>query len=700
MKIKIIITVLVIFNYLALNDGNAQTSVTTGTLFEDMVDLVKLTKTAEPFYRTVQFSSYDRTSKIPNGPGWFANSDGFGGEPTPNFEKILKEPGADGVGEYLMLDLEGPGAIVRLWTASINGNLKVYIDNIDKPLYEGSAEEFFRFTYNVFPQIQNISLNRFEKTIYQRDASYAPVAFKKRLRIEWTGKIENLHFYEVQVKLFDKDTKVRSFNPEDISEFSESIDKVTEVLLNPDKNYNLTSDLPEKQFQAIINPSEKKEVLAITGQQAAVEFTIKLEAQDIKLALRQTILHVICDEFPQGQVQSPVGDFFGAAPGINPYISMPFSVLPDGTMKCRFVMPFKKSIKFVLENYGHQEVTASGSVCPIHYSWDKNSMYFQALWRANHNINASNKEVSDIPFILAYGEGTYVGTTAYLLNTTDVPTPWGNWWGEGDEKIFVDNEPFPSIFGTGSEDYFNYSWSSPDIFLFPYCGQPVNDGPGNRGFITNYRWHISDPIPFKHNIRFYMELYTHLPVEGFSYSRIGYHYTKPGSTNDHISIQPEDVRELKLAKKWKPVASLGSHGSLFYPAEDILITKGNTIIKPGNLWEGGKLLVWKPKKVGEQKDFTIKIDEKELRNILITVALTPNSGEIALYFNGKKLKPDNSGEIDLYRDHRTLSRNFSIGTVSVEPGDHILSIEYLGCKEFIDNPEIGIDFIWVQNPKF
>ena len=53
-------------------------------------------------------------------------------------------------------------------------------------------------------------------------------------------------------------------------------------------------------------------------------------------------------------------------------------------------------------------------------------------------------------------------------------------------------EPLPRIFGTGSEDYFNYAWSSPDIFLFPYCGQPRNDGPGNRGFVTNNRWHIID----------------------------------------------------------------------------------------------------------------------------------------------------------------------------------------------------------------
>ena len=102
-----------------------------------------------------------------------------------------------------------------------------------------------------------------------------------------------------------------------------------------------------------------------------------------------------------------------------------------------------------------------------------------------------------MPYLIAQGQGVYVGTTTLLMNPNPVPTPYGNWWGEGDEKIFVDNEPRPSTFGTGSEDYYNYAWSSPDIFIFPYCAQPRNDGPANRGFVTNNRWHVLDALPFE-----------------------------------------------------------------------------------------------------------------------------------------------------------------------------------------------------------
>ncbi|HQI29008.1 MAG TPA: hypothetical protein PLT20_13060, partial [Sedimentisphaerales bacterium] len=88
-------------------------SITTESLFQEMIDMANLARFPSPAFRTLQFSSYDRRSKLPGGPDWFANSDGFGGEPIPNFEKVLRAPDADGVGEYLIADIEGPGAVVR-----------------------------------------------------------------------------------------------------------------------------------------------------------------------------------------------------------------------------------------------------------------------------------------------------------------------------------------------------------------------------------------------------------------------------------------------------------------------------------------------------------------------------------------------------------------------------------------------------------
>jgi len=109
-------------------------TITTGSLVREMIDLSRLSEFPEPSYKSVQFSSYDRRSIHPDAPGWFANSDGFGREPIPGFEEVIKEPGEDNIGEYLMCDVKGPGAIVRLWTALINGEVRLYLDDLSQPI--------------------------------------------------------------------------------------------------------------------------------------------------------------------------------------------------------------------------------------------------------------------------------------------------------------------------------------------------------------------------------------------------------------------------------------------------------------------------------------------------------------------------------------------------------------------------------------
>lgn len=668
--------------------------ITTGSLFEEMIDMKGLTYYPYPFYKNVQYSSYDHTSQIPGGPNWFNNADGFGGELIPNFEKVLKNPNEEGIGEYLIADVDGPGAIVRLWTAWINGDIKMYIDGNEKPVYDGSAQEFFTSTFNPYPEMKKINPDNFEKAIYQQDASYAPIPFEKHLRVVWIGKIDEIHFYQMQVRLYDETAEVKSFSPRDIAKYRKTIDHVTDVLVNPDKHFVIEDG---HSFEEIITPSEKKNVFRMEGSKAMQILTLRIEADDLDNALRQTVMNIICDEHPWGQVQCPVGDFFGVAPGINPYQSLPFTVKPDGTMICRFVMPFSKSLKIQMENFGDQEVKVTGTAQFVDYVWYEKSMYFRAKWRVSHNLTGSGKDIFDLPFLIARGKGIYVGSTSILMNPCGPPTPYGGWWGEGDEKVFVDDDFFPSIFGTGSEDYYNYSWSIPDIFYHPYCGQPRNDGPGNRGYVTNYRWQILDPIPFKNTISFYMELCTHEPTPGFSYARIGYHYGTTGMMDDSEPLTPDDVRIPPLPENWQPAAKKGSANAVFFQAEDIVRDPKNIQMTEGNLWSGSKLMVWKPKKVGDEISFTVPNSEKGKRRIYITAALTPRSGAVEVLYNGKPavLDGDTNG-FDLYRPYRTMLRNFSIKSMDIPAGDHVVTLKFKGAPETVTQPEIGIDFIWIQ----
>jgi hypothetical protein len=671
--------------------------VTTGSLYEEMIDLVGLTQFPKPAYRTVQLSSYDRRSRIPGGPDWFANSDGFGGEPIPGFEAVLREPGADGVGQYLMADVEGPGAMVRLWTAAIDGTVQLWLDGERAPLYEGSADSFFRRPLDAFPGSAELDRGHLERTLYQRDAAYTPIPFARRLRLVWTGNLENIHFYQLEVRKYAPGTRVVTFTPEDLRTYRETIDRVTAALADPDSNLPRRSESEARPIAVTLEPGEAGDALTLEGPGAVERLELKMEAADIARALRQTVLRIYFDEHPSAQVQSPLGDFFGPAPGINPYQSLPFSVRPDGTMISRFVMPFARLLRIQLENLGEQPVTVTGSALPMAYDWDADrSMHFRARWRVDHDLIADPAAIQDLPFLLAHGQGVYVGTTSILLNPSPVPTPYGNWWGEGDEKVFVDDDARPSLFGTGSEDYYNYSWSSPDIFAFPYCGQPRNDGPGNRGFVTNYRWHVLDRLPFTQSIRFYMELNSHERTPGLSYARIGYHYGRPGMSDDHVAIMPDDLRQLRLPEGWMPAARMGARNSIFYQTEE-LPGGARLPLQSGRLYAGGRLPVWRPNAPGDALRLRVPVAADGEYQVHFVARLDAKGGTAQVRWDGEPAELDTeTSSVDLYQPYRTLLRNFTLKPRQLSAGTHVLELVFGGAAEGVAEPEFGIDFVWVQ----
>ncbi len=682
---------------LLLSACGSSNVVSTGSLYEEMIDMAGLTEFPDPAYQTIQFSSYDRRSRLPDGADWFANSDGFGGEPIPGFESVLQEPGEDSVGVYLMADVDGPGALVRLWTAAIDGTVQLWLDGNSEPLFSGPANDLFRRPLDSFPQSQSLNRENMVRTIYQRDAVYAPIPFAQRLRLEWTGNLAHIHFYQLEVRKYAPGTRVETFTPEDLEEYSETINRVIGVLADPDYQDVPQSSGSVENISATLAPGSSEDALSLEGAGAITRLELKLEAQDLDRALRQTVLHIHFDGSPWGQVQAPVGDFFAAAPGVNPFQSLPFSVLPDGTMISRFVMPYQSSALVKLENRGDQRVLASGSANTVDYEWDEErSMYFRARWRVDHDLVADPDAVQDLPFVVARGKGVYVGTTSILLNPNPIPTPWGNWWGEGDEKAFVDDDSLPSLFGTGSEDYYNYSWSSPDIFSFPYCGQPRNDGPGNRGFVTNYRWHILDPLPFRSNIGFYMELFSHERTPGVSYARVGYHYALPGVTDDHVAIRRDDLRELRLPAGWIPEGRFGSRNSVFHQTETLSPNR-SLQTETGRLYAESRLPVWRPSSPGQALRLQVPIPTAGEYRIHFVARLNQNGGRANLQLDGEAAElTTETTAIDLYRPYRTLLRNFTLKPRELNTGAHTLEFVFDGANDAVDRPELGIDFVWVQ----
>jgi hypothetical protein len=216
--------------------------------------------------------------------------------------------------------------------------------------------------------------------------------------------------------------------------------------------------------------------------------------------------------------------------------------------------------------------------------------------------------------------------------------------------------------------------------------------------VTNFRWHILDSLPFNNNIRFFMELFSHERTPGLSYARIGYHYAFPGITDDHMAIMPDDLRHLKLPKNWYPAARMGARNSVFFDSEKTIQNPQRTKIRSGSLWAGGKLLVWTPREAGESKTFSFNVTKEGKKRIHFAAALNPASGKISALFDGDPLLFRNKAKsIDLFKPYRVLLRNFTFQDQELKPGKHTLTFKYEGATSKTEKPEIGLDFIWIQD---
>ena len=217
----------------------------------------------------------------------------------------------------------------------------------------------------------------------------------------------------------------------------------------------------------------------------------------------------------------------------------------NGEMISSWTMPFQKTCKLSFTNYGKHNIKIRAKVGLTSYKWNSTSMYFGACWHEYYQVNTrtTDDKKIDLNFVNIKGKGVYVGDEICLFNTSY------EWWGEGDEKIFVDGEAFPSSFGTGTEDYYGYAFGRPQPFSHPFISQPVgdgNEGNSNNGGITiNMRHRSLDAIPFNNSISSNIELW-HWAKAKVNYALTSYFYVQfPFELNikpDEKSVQNRVAR--------------------------------------------------------------------------------------------------------------------------------------------------------------
>jgi hypothetical protein len=513
-----------------------------GSLLNDMLERRKIAEFPQPEFVCKQASSYNRRAKTPGHADWFAGCD------FDQFDGSIK---AGGRQEWIMLDAAGPGVVTRWWLTQLHdaGTIRIYLDGAAEPLVAGQGKDLVGGGSLSGPPLA--------ASVAGGSNLYLPIPFAAHCRITFESPTaaadftkvvppftnESL-FYNINYLRYPAGTAVKSLTLADLEVNRGLIAKVGRELLQPGNN-TLTVRRKVDGCKATLQPGQAIS-RKITGPGALAVLRLKLGATDIPQAMRSTVLTVSFDG--KRTIAAPAGEFFGGGLGVNPYQDWWRMVDRDGWMTCWWPMPFKESAALSVTNHGTIEsvVVELADIGIADWQWTERTMYFHSAWRGENLIrfgsNSDPQNIKDWNYVTIVGKGVYVGDSLSLYNRPAMDGSLGPWWGEGDEKIFVDGEAFPSHFGTGSEDYYGYAFNAGAPFAAPFHAQPVAKGNSGAGHTTNERVRIHDRIPFKTGFKFDMELYHWQPNTRHDYATTTHWYAFDGATDTGES-SPEKVRE-------------------------------------------------------------------------------------------------------------------------------------------------------------
>lgn len=276
-----------------------------------------------------------------------------------------------------------------------------------------------------------------------------------------------------------------------------------------------------------IHPGDVTDICKIDGAGAITHIwmTMATDApQEETFLPRKIVLRMYWDGETEPSVEAPIGDFFGMGHGLTRnYTSACLMMSPeDGkAFNSFFRMPFANGARIQIESEADQPIKFYFYV--DYEAYDKladNELRFHAQWNrecptegisdegvdnAYYEFGGKNTTGDGNYVILdAKGKGHYVGCNMNVHNLR-FTQEW-NWYGEGDDMIFIDGEPWPpSLHGTGMEDYFNTAWCPQQEVCTPYHGIILGGGPNWSGKISTYRYHITDPVMFEESIRVTIE---------------------------------------------------------------------------------------------------------------------------------------------------------------------------------------------------
>lgn len=370
-----------------------------------------------------------------------------------------------------------------------------------------------------------------------------------------------------------------------------------------------------------IPPGETARLADIQGPGVIVQFWVTIGAKD-PYFLRRILLRMYWDGEENPSVEAPIGDFFGTGFQYKHFVT-PFIGMSSGGYYSYFPMPFQKSARVEVVNQTGQLVNSfyyHVDYQKLETPLDPGVAYFHSQWR--REIRTSEK--SNYVVLDAAGEGHFVG-----LNMSMQGYDGGLQYLEGDEMVYVDGETQPSLYGTGTEDYFTGGWYfNKGEFAAPYHGVILKDD--SLGRIAAYRFHVQDAIPFKKSIRFTIE-HGHANAEAADYSSTAYWYQK----------EPHRKFESVLAPGLRvPLRVVVPNGALeaesLKPVDENLTSSIEEMSNFGADWSNGKQL----RISGQIKGDSFKLNLPGVEphyDLALYFTKGPSYGDVSILYGGRKV---------------------------------------------------------------
>ena len=451
--------------------------------------------------------------------------------------------------------------------------------------------------------------------------------------------------------------------------------------------------IPHNSDNSRVMPGESKVVLDVTGPGVVTHMWFTFLgpgrhpwAPEGSATHQEMLIRVWYDGREIPDIEVPFGDFFANCFGKrSEVISLPVIVEDADSYNSFWPMPFRKSIRIEVVNQ-----SADRNINLLYYNIDwilkkripKHTPYFYARYRQEYPTRPGD----DYLILETEGKGHYVGTVMAVRTRSP------SWFGEGDEKIYIDGETEPSIWGTGTEDYFLSAWGLKSGVNTPYFGTVYFDQWGIVGGHTSaYRWHLADPIVFSKKIRVTIEHFGWIsPDENVEqkahswnereddFATVAFWY-QTGIPTGHETVPPAEERVLpgldEVFRATGVIAS-GSFSQGLAEVQDNLdfYPQGQLFFKPAS--DRAKVII------------PFRVNEKRPTRLLLAVTKAPDYGIWQAYLEGIPV----GQTMNLY-DEQVMEWEHHLLDFWPEPGIYNLELRLEGKDHRSTGSLLGIESV-------